>query len=432
MNMKRITAALLALVMLLALCACGGENGEGTSGKAPEGYQVKVVDALGNPYTEGVIVRFMQGGTQVAMQVVNAEGIAIKELEDGEYTVELQHTDADAEYHYDTAGKTLSPNRKTMEVVMNQAVSGTMDGLFAYSLLTDGNKEHTAGYVKTGCTYVDLVSGERNYFLFAPQESGTYVISAVGEVQVGYYGGPSFVQQVSAMDVVDNTVTLSISDGNIAEGGGSVYVLGLDAAEDVTSGVLCIQRTGAAQRTLEDEPWLVYTAMVAPTEYTLTLEDGQQLKKVDIKGATEDYKLVKNDADGYYHLGTADGPVMLVQLCAGQAGNPSYICFEDMVGDGTPDKGVTALRKYFFDENGDFIKKEDYTQCMISYNVCADKTYGVYPLTDELIYMIQQGGDQLGWYDKDGPGYLFLDEGGNHVMGINAEISWMFACCYVA
>ena len=71
---KKIRAILLAVTALLCmvlLCACGGEAD----------YQVKVLDAAGNPYTAGVIVKFMQNGAQVAMQPVDAIGVATKTLE---------------------------------------------------------------------------------------------------------------------------------------------------------------------------------------------------------------------------------------------------------------------------------------------------------------------------------------------------------------
>ena len=100
MNMKRHIALLLTLVMVFILCACGAKEQGSAAGEelAGPGYHVKVVDAFGNPCNEGVIVRFMQNGQQVTMQVVNEEGIVSKELEDGEYTVELQFTGDEARW----------------------------------------------------------------------------------------------------------------------------------------------------------------------------------------------------------------------------------------------------------------------------------------------------------------------------------------------
>ena len=83
MNMKTIKALILALSMLCCmavLAACGeqpsqpsGENNPASDGSA---YRVTVVDAFGEPVTDGVIVRFMQNGQQASMQTVDANGVA--------------------------------------------------------------------------------------------------------------------------------------------------------------------------------------------------------------------------------------------------------------------------------------------------------------------------------------------------------------------
>ena len=70
---KRIRALLLCTLFLcsmLALCACGEDTSDASADTVS--YQVTVVDGLGNPYTEKVIVKFMQNGTQVAMANINA------------------------------------------------------------------------------------------------------------------------------------------------------------------------------------------------------------------------------------------------------------------------------------------------------------------------------------------------------------------------
>ena len=80
--MKKIIAILLAALMLCSLLtACGGkQNGDQPEQPeepivTPAGYSVRIVDALGNPCSEGIIVRFMQNGQQVSMQTVDANGV---------------------------------------------------------------------------------------------------------------------------------------------------------------------------------------------------------------------------------------------------------------------------------------------------------------------------------------------------------------------
>ena len=61
-----------------------------------------------------------------------------------------------------------------------------------------------------------------------------------------------------------------------------------------------------------------------------------------------------------------------------------------------------------------------------------DEENGVYPLTEDLKYIVQQRGDHSGWFDADENTYLFKDVNGIAVPGSNAEISWLFMCCYIS
>ena len=74
-RLSLLLAAALSLSMLLV--GCGGESA----------YSVKVQDALGTPYTEGVVVVFKKDGAQAGMQVVGADGTATKKRPKGNYTV---------------------------------------------------------------------------------------------------------------------------------------------------------------------------------------------------------------------------------------------------------------------------------------------------------------------------------------------------------
>lgn len=429
MNARQIKALLLAMVMVCAcvLTACGGQNNETPENNAEQsaapGYQVKVVDAFGNPVTSGVIVRFMQGGQQVTMQVVNEEGIAAKELEDGEYTVELQFA-GDDEYYYDQTDLTLSAEKTAVEIVLFNALGGEPQNLFAYSLQTDGNKDHNAYHVTVGGTYVELVPGERNYFLFAPTEAGMYEFSVKdSDAIIGYYGAPHFVQSVTTIEPVDNTITESIKASMISTDntGTTVMVLGLDASENDTSAILTVQRIGDPEWTVEDEPWQVYSPTIELKAYTLPA--GASFGEFDLKAASDAYPLVL-DAEGYYHLNSADGPLVLVRLGKASGGSNYLTDFQTIL----EHSGVV---KYFYDENGEFVKKESYSECLLKYIEYVDEESGMYPLTEDLKYIIQMRGDHYGWFDAEGNTYLFVDQNGEKIPGINEDISWLFMCCYI-
>lgn len=418
--MKKLLALVLALSLCLGLAACGGSgNAEGTEGvKLGENealYKVSVVDPLGNPYSSGIIARFMQNGQQVSMQVAGENGVAEKVLQKGEYTVELQFTDKNAAYYYDTEGQTLSADKTELTIELSHAISGEGESLFAYSLAAQTKVDCTAYSVGAGCTYVELTKDERNYFLFTPNEAGTYKLYIIsGEAQVGYYGSPYFVQDYSVSEAVDGAISVSISADMIGTDGTgtNVLVIGLDAASE--SAILAVERVGDAEHTISDEPWTEYVTTHTPAPFSLKEGEGEKLTYVDITGKTEDYQLVMG-SDGFYHLGTADGPVMYINF-GKEAPNLSL---EIMInGDGVA--GGAPLRHYFYDENGEFLKKEDYTDIMIKYFECADEEYRVYPLTADLEYMIKNGGS---WWDPESPNYIFD--------GCNPEIGWLFACCYV-
>lgn len=421
-NLKTLIATALVLCLALTMCACGqtpaatdpSEDTQPASNLA-EGealYRVSVTDTQGAPYTSGVVVRFMQNGTQAAMQVVDANGVAEKALAKGEYTVELVFTDAEAAFYYDQSDLTLSADKTELTVSLAKAISGEARKLFA------NNKEYDAYNVTDGSTYVTLTPGDRTYFLFAPTQAGTYkVTTSDAAAVIGYYGAPHFVQEQSVAEVVDNAFTTSISAGMVGTGdtGTAVLVLGIDSAE-LENCMLIIERIGDAEHTIADEPWTEYETTHTPEPFTLKLEAGQKLTYVDIEGETADYQVVLGE-DGYYHLGSAEGPVMYVNLGL----EAPYISLQ-MIIQGDGHMGGAPVRKYFFDENGEFIKKEDYTEILLTYFECMDETYDVYPLTEDLVYIIQNGGD--GWWDVNSPDYI-LD-------GCNSEIAWLFACCYIA
>jgi len=402
-SMLFLTAALMVSAMLLGAC---GNNGEVE-------YKVKVVDALGNAYGKEAIVMFMQDGSQVAMQVCDESGVATKTLAAGDYDIQLKVTDSKREFVYEEGVKVTAKNPE-VEIELAYSVSGEP------TVLTVGGKEFDAYQVPVGCTQVELVKGERTYFLFTPTEIGKYEFSIADDKDavIGYYGAPHYVQENSALEVVDGKFSMSIKEGNIGTGntGTTVVVIGIDSDKD--SCVLAVNRVGEPEYGIEDEPWTIYEATVDLVEYKLPA--GTNLVDFDITEKTDTYKLIYNKGDGYYHLNSENGPLVYVRL----AEDPKYLpCFKNIL-------DRSGVSKYFFDENEEFVKKESYSECLLEYIECVDEESGVYPLTEDLKYIIQQRGDYVGWWDASSPDFIFKDATEAPIEGLNTEIAWLFMCCY--
>lgn len=414
-------AAVLALVLCfgLILGACGSqpsgetEPTEDTSTEAV--YTVTVTDYFGTPYTTGVIVAFLKDGQQVAMQPVNDKGDASKSLEKGEYTVELVFTGDESAYYYENAGQTLTPEQTALTVQLANNLNTEPRSLY----VSDGAVD--AWDVNAGCTRVDLTAGQRNYFLFTPTMAGTYEFSVSDPTAtIGYYGAPHFVQDHNAAeDMADGKFTLSIRGDMIGQDGTgtSVIVVGVDPGTEEST-MLMIQRIGDPAWSVSDEPWTILEPTVALSKYSLP--EGSNIAEFDLTASG--YELVLNEADGFYHLNSADGPLVLVRLGEKSAYLDSYKTILEH----------TGVNKYFFDENQEFVKKENYSDCLLKYIENMDENKGVYPLTEDLKYIIQQSGDYAGWYDASGSSYLFMDQNRIQIPGINPEISWLFMCCYIS
>ena len=408
--MNKLSVILMAMAVMLIAMGLTGCSGD-------KKYTVTVKDALGNPYTTGAIVQFLQDGKQVAIQPCNEEGVAIKKLPAGEYTVALTSTDENIEFHYNEELK-LTEKERDVELIASYKVSDDPTVLYV------SGEQCDAYNLTTGCTFVELPTDGRNYFLFTPKEAGNFEFSIAEDanVEIGYYGAPHFVQSNNIAEVSKNKFTISVSASMIGTGdtGTNVFVLGIEAKDDNTKTcIVGIERLGDAIKTLADEPWTIYEAKSELKAYTLPA--GAQIKEFDITAKTEQYKVVLNEKDGFYHLNSANGPLVLVRL----AEDCDYIaCFKTML-------DRSGVNRYFFDENDEFVKKEDYSQCLLEYIEYVDEKEGVYPLTEDLKYIIQQRGEYVGWWDIESNGYIFKDADGNNLADINADIAWLMMCCYI-
>lgn len=415
MKLKNIKALALAAVMLFALVltACGSSE---------VAYKVSITDAAGTPYTQAV-VKFMQNGQQVAMQIADDNGVAEKVLAKGDYTVELQFTDAKANFVYDQSNMTLSADKTELNIVLSMAL-----GEEFYEL-----SEGKAYYISEGSTNITLNPEGRSYFIFTPKQAGKYEFSLSGsDAAIGHFGGSvHYVWAESAEEVVDNKFTSDVKQDQL---GGAIVIVGVDAGEG--DAILNVVRIGDPTWTIEDEPWTIYQPKAEMTAFTLPAN--AKLVDFDLTAATDACKLVLNEADGYYHLNSADGPLVLVRL--GRGAQTKYIA---SLGKMIETSGVV---KYFYDEAGNFLKKESYTECLKNYYCDGTDADGngevesyyyldpateTYPLTEDLAYILQQRGEYAGWYDVSSDTYVFKDGNGMPILDINPDIAWLFMCCYI-
>lgn len=404
---RRILFLALMLVSLaLVLASCGDD---------PQPYSVRVVNGGGHPYSDSVIVRFFdEAGNRVKQEVVDENGYVTTDYTEGTYTVEVVYPDPNCRVYYDDTNMTLSEDSPLLVVKMStrDLTEPTENDQSTTLTVPDGEAhvEISAYHIGVESTYVSLSAG-RNYFIFIPEETGTFEFTSVTEgTSVGYYGAPHFVQANNVGNLTaDGKISLNIKSGMISDGDGGTTVIVLAVDSDVEqNGIIDITRVGNPTYTYIDAPFTEYEISDELFDYTLS----GTLNDFDV---TQEYTLVLNEEDGFYHLGTADGELVVVRLTT----ETEYIASIETV------IANQALTRFFFDENGEFVSKEDYTLALLEYIDCCDDDYGVFPLTEDLRYIIENSGYQMGWWNSESGNYLF--DGVN----INVESAWLFLCCYV-
>ncbi len=362
-----------------------GSTGTDDSNKLT--YSVKVVNENSEPMS-GVSVN-LKGTEGEGSAVTNSSGVATLKLPEGTYTVTVT-----APSGYEKPSSFRLTKRVTSEEVM------------LYISVPDGYTKLNGELVQladVGTTKVSLNSGEVTYFIFKPSQSAKYRITCTGGA-LSYWGSPFFLNEQK--DVISsNTMIMSVKESNL----GGEYVLGITASGSSSSGTITITNIGAADTDYTDAEWIVYKGTHTPNAYTFT-GNASSLTYVDITAATSKYTITK-DSNGYYYI---NGKQAYMNL----GSDAKYISFLSIINDGV------GIKKYFFDDSGNFIKKESYTELVTDYINCMDSKTGLYPLTEDLVYILKQIGEKEGWWTEIG--YLTQSVTGD----INTEIAWLFTCCY--
>ncbi len=359
------------------------------SGVKQINYTVNVTDYAGNPLADAA-VKFVSGGKVAKTAIVGSNGSVSVKIASGNYTVEIAFPTG-KDYGFDKSTATLSANKTTATVIAAPKISSS-------ALTSFYNGEKSAYNISVGAVHTAIQSNANNYFIFTPTKQGKYRIKTTnGDAKLSYVG--------NAFNVIENP---SYSSNEYTA----------EVLESMLGGEFIVSVTGTSECVIIVERYGSVAAETQPTVWngsgnpsTSFPAPGGSLTSVDISGSG--INLVKG-SDGYYHKDSADGAIVYVNLAS-----TNYINMTDLV-----DK--TSFLRYFYNSNGSINRIEDYTSLMLQYTKAAANAGGYYPLTDDLIYMIQNGGTHRGWWDKSVEGGFYLFDGKN----VNTGIAWMFLLCY--
>lgn len=379
------------------------EDGPDTGDKAE--YTITVVDYRGKPQS-GVMVQILKNGVPAAAQKTNSSGVATATLASADYTVSLAFSGT--QLYYETKLAVLPAGTTELTIKVAPGVSGKVQPLYV------GN----AYYIYVGGNYVTMQANATNYYIFEPEEAGVYRFSTSDpDAILSYWGGnTSFINEMTSStdyDPATNSFTQNWKQGNI----GGIIIIGVTGTED------CIIEVTRIGDPILDETDLVpevYKPAQTPKKFTINKAQGRRLTYVNLEGKTEDYQIVLG-SDGYYHLNSATGPLLYINI----GPNAPYHSLYYMAGAGGNGVAGNGIKATIY-ENGIAVRRIDFSECMLSYGECADANYGIYPLNEDLRYIVQTAGEYYGWWDSESSNF-WLDT----VENLNPELGWMFAICYV-
>ena len=386
-------------------------------------FTVTVVDGFGAPMS-GVEVFFMSGDKEAAKATTDKSGKASAMLVSGDYKVVVESSDgSSASYDVNDA----SPSIEAQFVALAQNPE------MVYPGATETDNVLAGVYtVSLGSVRVPVEKGKIRYLFFIPTEGAIYhIYTDSDKVEVGYYGGSFFVSPTNIGFVDENGVLIHEF---LHSSVGSKVVLGLTSTSaSVDECTLTIVKAADIEIKDVERPWEQFVPTQVPKDRVETPAGTMKYVPIEINFSTmqgtQKIEVVYNEKDGYYHLHTADGPVLYVKITQStQYLDPLSTIVQ-----------LTNIGKSFYDENGNLVKKESYVDAIFIdpylypdnknpyYSAVADKKYGVVPLNEELIYILKHVGED-DWYKKGSPDYIF--DNSTIPADVIPQNAWLFACVY--
>ncbi len=378
-------------------------------------YTVTVLNT-GETAQSGVMVQILDGTKVVASGTTNASGQFTKKLTTGNYTVKLLFSGTS--YYYNTQAAVLTGVAPKLTIRLAAEVDpAKVDTHWLINdqqmyILSEGTTHVQLGagkpYAHTGSGYTDCL------FVFVPEELGVYSIDVdYPGLEIRQYG--PFVGNImdQSSNYEDDSLHYEIKEksqlGNVS------VMFGVENKDGVTDVCITITRIGEPGFSMENLPvntdW--YSGFV-PTKQTTP---SGTAKYINIKSASGTYEVFYDETDKVYKV-MVDGVAKTLYFNMGAVTTQNISLNMVVNGDGVAGGG--PLRKYIKDSKGNIIAKEEYTDIVKQYIDAADTKLGVYALTKDLAYIIQNA--KPGWWDVSSPDYVLTD--------CNPEYGWLFAACY--
>ena len=384
-----------------------------------EPYGIWIVDGLGNPLAD-VIVKVMKDGEQIKMYPYQGEFLAM-DIAPGTYQLELDLSQLSEEYVYDASACVVTPTSRTATVRLFKTPRAGESLFVGYPI----EQDYESYRIGVGSTQVTLTPNDYTFFVFTPSVAAVYTVTyeCPADLTISYHGGSFFVQGSdltgTSEDIAtyENGISLNVYASNI----GAEYVLAVKSTS-ATSCVINIRNVGDPGTRIEDAPWTPYLEDSAKVEEQLSMTVSGSYTTVDL--ADLSMKAVYNETDGYYHLNSADGPILFIDLTSSSqfVASIQVIC------------GYQRMGAYIYDMNGNITEKRSYNELFFQYGMpetaeeAVDSPIRV-PLTAKLAEAVQSFGERNGWW-SEGEANIFTSA----MMGApyNQEYAWLLYCGYFA
>ncbi len=401
-------------------------------------YSVAITNGIGDGYAN-LLVQFMQNGTRVMMEATNAEGKVFVRLPQGSYAISI--IDPENRSLEIPADLSLTATKRALDVVavanINVNDTNTIMGMTSGFTTTEA-------YAITGeCAFsVNINPNKIIPIVWRPKQTGIYTFTLESEIGVAltYHGIPQYVQDRDCLDederISDESFKLIVRNVNLANPSVGIeettpYVIGLKANVVEGNAILKIVKIAEAPLSHQDVPWTINNSTIPAMEISKDITKAD-LTYVKLDGTDT---VVYNEDDGLYHLNSAEGKVLYVQLANtpetlpdAQSTDANGFALQALAMNGH--FGVTRL-----DENEQVISKISYHDHILALlervnaldaNDEKINNAGIYYLTSTMVDGLKDYGDYHGWWKVD-VNNIF----GESLANINPDYAWMFALCYI-